>query len=198
MFPARTVTAKNSADLLDKFRAIAFAQRGGSPSSPGLQNGMLLQLADYYKQHRQSGYHSLARIALGFFKEGDKFQAAKKFSTRFARAGVPAKVLPILWSRMAVMSAAIDAADKGASAQYTPTKGDAHSFWDMMATAAFKQLQLDRAARRGGSAAPPTRRIPRKIPKVKPPPGIGPGPDGAGGEFLIVVLLVVALAAASK
>lgn len=190
MFPTRTVTAKNSVVLLDAFRAEAKRKNGGASGSPNLRNGELLQLADYYKQHGESGYHSLARIALGFFKEGDKFQAGTKFSVAHANAAVPRGLLPSIWIRMRRMSKAIDKKDGGATAQFTPSSGTSKTFWDFMAAAAFRQLQRERA-RRG--VRPPPIPDPRK---TKPPPGLLPPPrKGGGGLGLLIVVALVALAA---
>lgn len=171
MLPAITFKAPSAVALLDKLRTRLHSQHGGSVAAPQLTNGELMQLAEYFRAHNVSGWDKLARVALGFFKEGDKFQAGDKFSAAHARRPVGPEQLPGLWGRMAGMATRIDAAE-GDAQEFTPSE-TSKSFWDFMAAGAFKILQAERARK---TRARKTRdpRIIKPPPAKKPPPAPKP------------------------
>jgi hypothetical protein len=165
-----------------------------------LTNAGLLQLAEYFRAHDASGWDKLARVALGFFKEGDKFQAGSKFSAAHASQPVGAVLLPGLWGRMLGMATGIDAREQGSSQEFTPSNGASPSFWSFMAAGAFKILERERGVTTPARTRPlpvPDPRDPDQVKPIPPPPIPTPG-RGSGGIAVLVLVAIAVLALGRK
>jgi hypothetical protein len=188
-----TFQESSSLGLLLKLKDNARTRHGSFLAFPKLSNGDLAQMADYYRKHEASapGWDKLARIALGFFSEGDKFAAGTRFSSAHVLAAVPASSLGRVWSLAEGMSTGIDLRERG-SQSFAPRAPDAVLF-DQLAAGAFRILQAERAARRGGAIRLPP--IPKEIPKIPeefiPPVPRLPSTSGLGTLLIVIVIALV-------
>jgi hypothetical protein len=194
--PFQPIQATSSLGLLNAIKADATARNGSFLGLPKLSNGDLAQISDYYRKHEASapGWDKLARIALGFFQEGDKFAAGSRFSTSHVNAAVPASSLTGVWAKAQGMSTSIDLRER-TSQSFAPRAPDAPLF-DSLAAGAFQILERERG--RGGRAIqpPPVRELPKLPPPLDKIPDIIVKPRGNGLGILLIV--VIALLAFSK
>lgn len=191
-FPSVPIRADSSLGLLNVFKASARARNGDFAGLPKLSNGDIAQMAAYFRKHDADGWDKLARVALGFFEEGDKFKAGSKFEAQHVRDQAPASSLAGIWARAQAMATSIDLRERTPQ-EFTPPAADA-SLFNSLAAGAFQLLQRERGI--------PAQIPPRKLPKLPPPldkipdivKPIRPGKGLAGlGTLLLVVIVALAL-----
>jgi len=194
-FASSVVTAPSAQALLADLRASAHARRDGDPSFPHLTDGELLQPAEFFRAHDVAGWDSLARLALGFRREGDKFRAGTLFDDAHYASDVPLAELARVWGRASGLATALDARERSPQSFAPPPL--TRAFVDRIASPTFRLLERERAAARPRAAAIPKLPPPfDKIPKVIKP--IRPGKSLKRSGLLLLALAAVVLLSKGK
>ena len=164
----RKLSAKDHADMWNQQLAAAAKANGTFKAFPRLTNDEVLQLVDYWNlAAKKKGAtfptsFEIAKLALGFFKEGDKFKTSKAHAAKM----FPEQFLSFVWNSPSGFQEPAFRL-KGTPHPFRPT-AKTHRRIHRIAKLAFARLQRVRAARKA-------RRVARiKTTVVTLPPGKEP------------------------